>query len=415
MTTPRPTTPALLCLILLAPGRFAALAADPPPPYDASVARGGPMRAGDLGAIRLPATGDVIWRVEIEDGTGAPVLADGVIYLAGGQSSLFAVKADGSAILWQDDRPGRIAYAAPLVVGDRIYLASNLGLSAHARDGGAMLWDYSIPEGASSTSPLIVAGKLVTAGADGRMHAVDPATGAVVWKHDFAKDAPDPVEGEDDKQAGVLSPNRPMGLASDGVTLYLSLLSQGRVIAVDAATGERRWAFRAKGWTYAGPTIAGDDLFCTSKDGRMYCLDRKTGEPRWEFATGGPITAGVVVRDVFSYFGSGDGAFYKVEIKTGKKVWAFETAKDPEGKPYTISSSPIIDADSAFFGSLDGFAYSVKLETGELRWKVKTLEGSEVSGSPVTDGRQVFLSVRPDLEKGTGTYSLIGIGTPAAK
>ena len=414
MTTARPTPLALLALLLLllAP---AALAADPPPTYDASIARGGPGRTGDLGAIKLPATGEVIWRVEIEDGAGAPVVVDDVIYLAGGQSLLLAVKADGPEILWQDDRPGRLAYAAPLVKGDRIYLASSLGLSAHARDGGKMLWDYPIPEGATSTSPLIVAGKLVTAGADGQIHAVDPATGAAAWKHDFLKDAPDPMAGEDDKQAGVLTPGRPMGLASDGTTLYLSILSQGRIIAVDAATGARRWAFRAKGWTYAGPTVVGDDLFCTSKDGKMYCLDKKTGEPRWEFATGGPITAGVGVRDGFAYFGSGDGVFYKVEIKTGKKAWAFETARDPDGKPYTISSSPLLDAGSACFGSLDGFVYSVKLETGEVRWKVKALEGSEVTSSPVTDGRQVFLSVRADFQKGTGASALVGIGVPAVK
>jgi len=406
-----PRSVASLFLAILAQAPAFSRAADPP--YDASVFRGGPARTGDLGAIKLPDRGEVIWRVDIEKGAGDPVVADGVVYLAGGNSSLFAIRADGSAILWQDDRPGRRAGHAPLVVGDRVYLASSLGLSAHDRADGKMIWEYEINGGAQESSPLIAGGKVVVAGSDGFVHAVDPATGAVGWKHEIARDAPDPPPGFDGKQArGGNNPARPVTMASDGSTLFLPIFDQSRIVALDAATGRRRWSFSSKGWTYAEPTVAGDDLFFTSQDKKLYCLDKATGKPRWDFATKWRVESGVAVRDGSAYFGSCDGFFYRVDIKTGQQAWAFETAKGPDGKHLPIYSSPIIDADAVCFGSFDGFAYALRLDTGAVKWKVRPVDGAEVCSSPCTDGQLVFLSVRYDKFKKKGADAVVAIGVP---
>ena len=400
-----------LVLALLAP-RPAARADEPPGAIGEF--RAGPARTGDLGAIKLPAPAQLVLRVDIEKGAGQPVVADGVVYLVGGRSSLFAIKADGSEILWQQDRPGRIAGTAPLVRGDRIYLASSLGLSAHSRSDGKVLWEYPIEGGASGSSPILADGKVVVAGSDGFVHAVDPATGAAAWKHDIAGDAPADPPGFDGKRARFTdSRARPGTMATDGSTLFLPVFDQCRVVALDAATGGRRWSFQSKGWTYAEPTVAGDDLLFTSQDKKLYCLDKKTGQPRWSFATGWRVESGVAVRGGSAYFGSCDGNFYRVDLRTGLKVWAFETPKGDDGHRFPIYSSPLVDAEAVCFGSFDGAAYALDVATGAIKWKVRPVDGAEVDSSPCTDGRVVFFSVRYDQFKKRGADALVGIGAPA--
>ena len=406
MTRPQAATSTSTLLLGLA--LLASPARGGDPPHDPSSFRGGPARTGDLGGWKLPAKAEVLWRVDIDRAAGQPVVAAGVVYLADGYSSLFAIKADGSEILRQDDEPGRFAYVAPLVVGERVYLSSSLGVSAHARATGLRIWQHPIPGGAATSSPLLAGGKVVVAGSDGFVHAVDPATGAPAWKHDIAGDAPADRRAA---EIGLAGGGRagPMTMASDGSTLFLPVQDQSRLVALDAATGGRRWAFRAGGPTFATPSVAGDDVFCSSRDKTMYCLDRKTGKVRWEFATGSDSIAGAAVRGGSAYFGSG-GTFYRVDIKTGKQAWAFEAPKGDDGAVTTIASSPILDGDAVCFGALDGFAYAVGLETGALKWRARTAEGSEVSSTPCTDGRFVFLSVRANQLKNTGVDALVAIG-----
>ncbi len=400
-------------LVLTAGGVAPGIAADPPAPrgYDPAVFRGGPARTGDLGPGRLPKRGEVLWRVDIDGGVGNAVVADGVVYLAGGEGSLFAIRADASAILWQDDQPGRRFSAAPAVVGDRIFIATDQGLSAHSRDNGKALWDYRIAGGAGESSPLPVGGRIIVAGYDGMIHAVDAATGEQAWTHDIATDAPPAPPGFDQKRA-VIGDNkaRPMTAASDGTTVFLPIFDQSRVVAVDAATGQRRWSFAAKGWTHAEPTVAGDDVFVTSQDKNLYCLEKATGRPRWSFATRWRCESGVAVRDGAAYFGSCDGFFYRVDAKTGQAAWSFETPKGPDGKHSPIYSSPLVSADSVCFGSFDGHFYMLDTATGDLRWKVRPVEGSEVCSSPCADGRFVFVGVRADSFKKTGTHAIVAIG-----
>ena len=69
---------------------------------------------------------------------------------------------------------------APTISGDRIYIATNEGISALKRAGGEVLWDYAIGGGAGESSPLVVGGLILVAGYDGSIHALKP-DGSVAW------------------------------------------------------------------------------------------------------------------------------------------------------------------------------------------------------------------------------------------
>jgi outer membrane protein assembly factor BamB len=381
-----------------------------PPRYDPSVFRGGPSRIGDLGDLTLPGNARLLWRFDFEQGIGDAIVSDGVVYVTGDKGTVFAMKADGSGVVWQDDRQGRHFAGAPSVVGDRMYIATGEGLSALNRANGSTIWDYAIAGGACESSPLEVGGRILVAGYDGFIHAVN-GDGSAAWKHDLVSDAPKAPPGFDQERA-VITGNaaRPRTMASDGTSVLVPVFDQSRVVAVDVATGNRRWSFQSKGWMFAEPTITEDSVFVTSQDKSLYCLDKTNGDVRWSFPTRWRVESGVAIRDGSAYFGSCDGFFYRIDIKTGKSVWAFETPRGGDGKHFPIYSSPVASEDAVCFGSFDGNLYALKTADGSLKWKVRPVEGAEVSSSPSTDGRRVFATVRYDQFKQAGANSLIAVG-----
>ena len=380
------------------------------PGYDPALFRGGSARLGDIGDRRLPTKAELLWRYDFDQGVGDAVVADGVVYLTGDKGTLFAIKADGSRVLWQNDKPDRRFAKAPAVVADRIYLATDDGITALDRADGKFLWDYPITGGASGSSPLVVGNRVLVAGNDGFIHALN-ADGRVVWTHSFLTDPPPPPPGFDPKNA-ILTGHaaRPGTMASDGATVFATIFDQSRVVAVDAATGQRRWSFPTKGWMLAEPTVSGDDVFVTSQDRSLYCLDKATGQPRWSFPTQWRVESGVAVRAGSVYFGSCDGFFYRVDIRTGKAVWAFETPPSADSKRFPIYCSPLVDGEAVCFGSFDGYFYAVKTADGTLRWKVRPVEGAEVTSSPSTDGTRIFASVRYNSFQKVGANSLVALG-----
>ncbi len=73
--------------------------------------------------------------------------------------------------------------------------------------------------------------------------------------------------------------------------------------------------------------IAGDTLFFgSSADGKVYALDAATGDLRWTFFTGGPIRVAPTVWEGGVYVGSDDGFAYCIAADTGALRWRVRAA-----------------------------------------------------------------------------------------
>src|SRR5258708_23684741 len=81
-----------------------------------------------------------------------------------------------------------------------------------------------------------------------------------------------------------------------------------------------KWKFKTNGKVISSPAIAGGVVYVGSTDGRVYAVDAASGMRRWAFPTKGPVNSSPAVFSDTVYFGSVDGNFYAVNPATGKEI-----------------------------------------------------------------------------------------------
>lgn len=126
-------------------------------------------RSGVL--LALDDTGQERWRLELAEACyyGAPVLSDGILYLATAAGRLHAVVAASGVPLWTVALAGP-SYASPLVADGRIFVGDNSGaLQVFNATGGDLLTTTHFDNAIQST-PLLHNGRLIFGARDGRIH-----------------------------------------------------------------------------------------------------------------------------------------------------------------------------------------------------------------------------------------------------
>jgi hypothetical protein len=51
----------------------------------------------------------------------------------------------------------------------------------------------------------------------------------------------------------------------------------------------------------------------------------------------------------------------------------------------------------------------LRIENGDLKWRIRPVEGAEITGSPLTDGRRIVIAVRQS-SKQRGQHAIVAIG-----
>lgn len=131
-----------------------------------------------------------------------------------------------------------------------------------------------------------------------------------------------------------------------GNTLLFASSADGKVTALDAATGEERWTFLTGGPVRFAPATWRDRAFVVSDDGFLYCLGVPDGKLLWKLRGGPndslvlgngqlisrwPARGGPVIADDVVYWAAGiwpsEGVFiYAVNATSGKVIWRNDTA-----------------------------------------------------------------------------------------
>ncbi|MBM4049079.1 MAG: PQQ-like beta-propeller repeat protein, partial [Planctomycetes bacterium] len=149
-----------------------------------------------------------------------------------------------------------------------------------------------------------------------------------------------------------------------GDSLFFGSSVDGKVYALDAATGAERWTFFTGGPVRLSPTVWRERVFAVSDDGFLYCLAARDGKVVWKrrggpsgsLALGNgrmisrwPARGGPVVADGVVYWAAGiwpsEGVFiYAQDALTGKVLWCNDTAGGlfmPQPHPGSVSYSGV--------------------------------------------------------------------------
>jgi len=161
--------------------------------------------------------------------------------------------------------------------------------------------------------------------------------------------------------------------------------SDGRVYALDAATGDRQWQFENGDKIWSTPAIDGDTLFIGSFDNKLYALGATDGSLKWKFKTGGAIVSTPLVHDNTVYIGSFDRYLYAVDAIDGSLRWKFM------GENW-FWAKPVAYNNTVYAGCLDGKVYALDVRNG-AKVAEFNLESS-ISASPVMVNSSIIFATQ---------------------
>ena len=141
--------------------------------------------------------------------------------------------------------------------------------------------------------------------------------------------------------------------------------------------GAALWNF-ATGGTVTGIALAPGSVFAGSADGRVYALRASDGTKRWDFPTGGPVQSRIAAAGGRVYAGSNDGQMYALRASNGTKAWAF-----PTGGP--VQSTIAVAGRAVYAASEDATLYALSASDGRRLWgaRVNGVAGIAVAGGAV--------------------------------
>lgn len=231
---------------------------------------------------------------------------------------------------------------------------------------GSVKWSYTLPDAGDSlvdsAATLTPNGLVVVPGGDGNLHALERATGRLVWR--FA------AHHAGDHEGGVVvnSFEGNATLGPDG-NLYAGS-DNGHFYSVDLQ-GRERWSFKTGMmiWSAAAFDPAGKWLAFGSLDRRVYVLECATGRLIASYKCGGDVKASPAIDDAGRiYVGCSDFSFRCLEL--GKDFWGRPSLREIWSFPTggEIYSSAALAGDRLVFGSHDGYLYCLSKQ-GKLVWK----------------------------------------------
>ncbi len=288
------------------------------------------------------------WHYDLGDTRGieaTPIVVDGVMYVTGGWSKVFALDAKTGEEIW--------AYDPQM---DKAWFVN---MCCDAVNRGATAWE----------------GKIYSGVGDGRLIAIDAATGELVWEvQTTPKDRPYSITGAPRVVDGKVI------IGNGGSELGV----RGYVTAYDANTGEQVWRF------YTVPGNPSEPF-----ENAIHEETVKTWSGEWWTVGGGGTAWDSMAHDPelnLVYIGVGNGApwnrMYRsngtgdnlflssivaLNADTGEYVWHYQTTPG-ESWDYTATQHMIL-ADMEFDGRMrkvimqapkNGFFYVIDRETGEF-------------------------------------------------
>ncbi|MFB6205091.1 MAG: PQQ-binding-like beta-propeller repeat protein [Haloglomus sp.] len=252
-----------------------------------------------------PRTDTVAWTAIGDASTVlcSPAVSDGTVYVGSANDAVHAFDATTGKERWAHETTSYVE-TAPAVVDDTVYTADADGVVYALRTDGEPRWTYETGTNLHSRAVAVHDGTLVV-GTAGTMPAV--------------------ASGDTDGSKA------------------------GTALALDAATGERQWAYTGPTDWFTGPAVGGGRAYLGNHDGTVTALNLATGDEAWTWNADGDdasVLAPPTYADGTVYVGvHGAGRLVALDAESGTRRWTMDL------KAPNVKSSPAVDDDRVYVGA----------------------------------------------------------------
>ncbi|NJC73762.1 PQQ-binding-like beta-propeller repeat protein [Planosporangium thailandense] len=283
---------------------------------------------GRLVALSL-ATGAVLWQQTLDGMPGSSAAVAGHTVVVQTSHTLYGFDTATGAPQWTTSLAlPSCQPPAPAVVADTVYVATGSGVAAVSATTGSTQWQTTFP-GVCAGSPAISGGKLFVVSRpypNGQVNALDAATGAIVWSHEFT----DPLDG--DVSVG------------HGMVYVTTQYAQTAMTALDQSSGAVRWQQPVTGFMKT-PTITANAILvgggeASGIQSSSIAVNPTTGATIWNQQYPNILSTGdIAVANGLGFVGTDGGTLGIFRVDTGTLV-----AQIKVGPGATNYYSPIISS-----------------------------------------------------------------------
>jgi outer membrane protein assembly factor BamB len=264
-----------------------------------------------------------------------------------------------------------ISLPAPQANGDWTHRGGN---ARHRPPHGVLsaqpvrVFSVKIGEGNSrrnriSAAPVIAGGKVFTLDASAQLAATSTG-GQALWATDLT-----PVTDRASEVSGG-------GLAY-GAGKVFAATGYGELVAVDPASGAVVWRQRLESPVTGAPAVEGTTVYVVGRDSSGWAVDTETGRVLWTIA-GTPGSSGMIgsaapaITDRAVLLPSVAGEVVAALKGTGIRIWGTAVAGERRGRAYgsisDITGDPVVTGDVTYVGNASGRTIAMSSSSGEQIW-----------------------------------------------
>ena len=342
----------------------------------------GGNRPAELREIKSTLTLTLAWRAGVSPSgefAFTPAVVGDTVYAAGANGDLAALDAATGAQKWRVATVKEHLSAGVGAFGDTIVVGTVKGDVLAYDAKGAAKWKASVSSEVLAT-PLVTSVAVYVRSNDNRIYAFSALDGKRLWVYQRA--------------APALVLRNFGGLSASGDAVYAGFAG-GKLIALDAATGNLRWEGTVglpKGATEleriadvtSSPVISSRDVCAVAYQGRAACFDVNNGQQLW-------------TRDLSSFMGLTYDARYvfvsdeksalvALARSSGASLWR------QDALAYRSLSAPLSLSRAVIAGDYQGIVHAFARDDGNLIGRAQT-DGSAITAPLIphnAPGREMF-------------------------
>lgn len=212
---------------------------------------------------------------------------------------------------WQRRFDGTAFEATPIIANGMVYVGDLDGtFHALSLSTGETRWSLKGEAGFSAAAAFVTTvaessggpASLVVAGDSfGVVRAFDAKTGKIAWEHE-----------RDGEISG--GPSVMVDPADGGQARILVGSQDASLVCLSAANGKEIWSHSIADQIRCMPTVVAGRILIAGCDGRLHAIDAATGRPTGEVAIDGPTGTTPAGLGTAVFFGTEGGTFYRIDV-----------------------------------------------------------------------------------------------------